>query len=346
MGTTVTRPSAELRPQEAKPGSRLRVALAVVVIAVVIVGPLWRGGFTLYLASDAVTWAIAAVGLALLIAYAGLLSLGHAAFFGLAGYGVAFLTEYVGASPLLTLTVPVAAAVAYAAVIGPFALRSHGIFFVMITLAFAQLLYAVAEQWIEVTRGSDGIAGIPRPDVFSQRWSFYLLCVALLLAVLWIGRRVVASPLGRVVSAARQNELKAGALGYSVFRYRYAIFLVSAGMTALGGALHVHHRGFVSPGELYWVTSGVLVVMVLLGGGRSLVGAAIGALVFVHLESWLTDVTDLWEMMVGLLLIAAVLTGYGRSIQRAAGSAWDRLRGPRTAAERRPAGSAGQGARQ
>jgi branched-chain amino acid transport system permease protein len=169
--------------------------------------------------------------------------------------------------------------------------------------------------------------------------------LALLLAVLWIGRRIVTSPMGRIVRAARQNELKTAALGYSVFRYRYVIFLVSAAITALGGALHVHQRGFVSPGELYWVTSGVLVVMVLLGGGRSLVGAAVGAIAFVHLESWLTDVTDLWEMMVGILLIVAVLTGYGRSIQRLVSAAWQRVRGGAADHEPEPAAGLGGGTR-
>jgi branched-chain amino acid transport system permease protein len=315
----------------------LRAAVAVVVAAL-LAAPLWLGGFTLYMATEAMTWAVAAVGLALLIAYSGLLSLGHAAFFGLAGYGVALLTENVSASPLLTLTIPVLIAVAYAALTGPFALRSHGIFFVMITLAFAQLLYAIAQQWIEVTRGSDGIAGIPRPEWFSGRGSFYLLATGMLLLALVVGYRIVGSPLGRVVSAARQNEVKTKALGYSVFRYRYVIFLVSAAITSLGGALHVHHRGFVSPGELYWVTSGVLVVMVLLGGGRTLVGAAIGAIVFVHLESWLTGVTDLWEMMVGFILIIVVLTGYGRSLQRGIVHLWDRMRSATP-----PAAAAGEG---
>jgi branched-chain amino acid transport system permease protein len=301
-------------------------AAAAIVVGVAIAIPLWQGGFTLFLATESVTKAIAAVGLALLIAYAGLLSLGHAAFFGLAGYGVAFLTMHVTASPLLTLTVPVLAAVLYAALTGPFALRSHGIFFVMITLAFAQLLYAVAEQWIDITRGSDGISGIPRPDWFTSRPSLYLLSVATLLFVLWLGGRIVRSPMGRVVSAGRQNELKTNALGYSVMLYRYVIFLVSAGITGLGGALHVHHRGFVSPRSLFWVTSGILVVMVLLGGGRTLIGAAIGAIAFTHLESWFTNVTDFWELMVGLLLIAAVLTGYGRSLQHAAVTLWHTVR--------------------
>jgi branched-chain amino acid transport system permease protein len=312
----------------------IRLGLLTVLVALVVVVPIMQGGFTLYLATESIVRAIAAVGLALLIAHAGLLSLGHAAFFGLAGYGVAFLTMNLTANPLLTLTVPVLMAVAYAALTGPLALRSHGIFFVMLTLAFAQVLYAVAEQWIEVTRGSDGIAGIPRPDFVDGRESFYVFAVAILVLVIWLGNRLARAPIGRVVAAARQNELKTKALGYPVFAYRYVVFLASAAITGLGGALHVHHRGFVSPRELFWVTSGILVLMVLLGGGRSLLGAAIGAVAFVQLESFFTDITELWEMMVGFLLIGAVLTNYGRSIQAAGRAVWSRVTAGRTATAR------------
>jgi branched-chain amino acid transport system permease protein len=312
----------------------IRLGVLTVLVALVVVVPIMQGGFTLYLATESIVKAIAAVGLALLIAHAGLLSLGHAAFFGLAGYGVAFITMNLTANPLLTLTIPVLMAVAYAALTGPLALRSHGIFFVMLTLAFAQVLYAVAEQWIEVTRGSDGIAGIPRPDLVDGRESFYVFAVALLVLVIWLGNRLARAPIGRVVAAARQNELKTKALGYPVFAYRYVVFLASAAITGLGGALHVHHRGFVSPRELFWVTSGILVLMVLLGGGRSLLGAAIGAVAFVQLESFFTDITELWEMMVGFLLIGAVLTNYGRTIQAAGRAVWDRVSGGRTATAR------------
>ena len=201
-----------------------RPAMLGALLVLLVVFPLMSGGFTLFLATEAVVRAIAAVGLAVLIAHAGLLSLGHAAFFGLAGYSVAFLTMHVTASPLLTLTVPLVAAVAYAALTGPLALRSHGIFFVMITLAFAQLLYAVAEQWIEVTRGSDGIAGIPRPDWFDERWSFYLLAVALLVPSLlinyWLGETIARTRnrLWLVVGIAA-NLAVIGWFKYSLFFY-------------------------------------------------------------------------------------------------------------------------------
>jgi branched-chain amino acid transport system permease protein len=321
-GTGVTAPP----PRRTGSPGWLRVALLTLVVAAVVVVPIVQGGFTLYLATESIVRAIAAVGLALLIAHAGLLSLGHAAFFGLAGYGTALITMTVTANPLITLTVPVLLAVLYAALTGLLALRSHGIFFVMLTLAFAQVLYAVAEQWVEVTRGSDGIAGIPRPDWVDGRETFYIFAVALLVLVIFLGNRLAYAPIGRIVAAARQNELKTKAIGYPIFAYRYVVFLASAAITGLGGALHVHHRGFVSPRELFWVTSGILVLMVLLGGGRSLLGAAVGAVAFVQLESFFTDITELWEMMVGLLLIAAVLTNYGRSIQSAGQKVWARVR--------------------
>ena len=333
MVTEVTPEQRTGSSQPQRDGSaRIKRVMLVALLVVVLVVPVLQGGFTLFMATESIVRAIAAVGLGLLIAHAGLLSLGHAAFFGLAGYGTAFITMNLTASPLVTLTVPVLVAVLYAAVTGLLALRSHGIFFVMLTLAFAQLLYAIAEQWIEVTRGSDGIAGIPRPDYLQSREAFYVFSVLVLVAVIWGGNRVAHAPLGRVVSAARQNELKAKGVGYPVFVYRYLIFLISAGITGLGGSLLVHHRGFVSPRELFWVTSGIFVLMVLLGGGRSLLGAAVGAVVFVQLESYFTTVTDMWEMMVGFLLIGAVMTNYGRSIQSASRTIWRRVAGSRSRA--------------
>lgn len=312
----------EVDPVEAPRGlaavNPRQVVIGVVVLVALAV-PLLRGGFPLYLGTQALIWAVSAVGLGFLVSQAGLVSLGHAAFLGLGAYGAALLGLEVTASPFVTLTLPVLLAVAYAALTGPLALRGEGLVFLMITLAFAQLLYAVSLQWTSVTSGTNGLSGVPVLTGVPTAQAFYVLVAALLAIVLLVLDRLSRAPFGRALAAARQDEAKTLSLGYPVSALRYAAYLVSAGVTALGGALQAHHRGFVSPQDLYWVTSGVLVVMVLFGGVRRRFGAVLGAVVYVTLESWLSARTQYVELVIGALLIAVVLWRRQGGAARAAG---------------------------
>ena len=271
--------------------------------------PLLRGGYTLYIGTEALIWGIAAAGLGALVGYGGLVSLGHAAFFGLGAYTTALLTLRTAAPWGLAVALAVMAGCAYAALTGPLVLRSHGIFFVMLTLAFGQLLYAGAEQWVSLTRGSDGISGIAKPGLFEEPRIAYVAIAAVALGVLGVMGRAMRSPFGRVLDAVRQDEAKARALGYPAFLYRYAAFIGSAGVTALAGALYAYHRAFVSPEDLRWTTSGVLLVMVLLGGARATWGWLVGAAAYVLLRDWISSITQQWQLIVGALLILGVLAG-------------------------------------
>lgn len=285
---------------------------AAVAVAVGALLPVGLGGYPLHLATEMLVWALAACALDLLVGYAGLVSLGQAAFFGLGAYTVAILATRVGVTQVwATLSAAAAMAATFAAVTGPFVLRGHGIYFLMLTLAFAQMVWALATQWVSLTRGDDGISGVPPPAGLEDPRVYHLFVfavVALCIVGLW---RLVHSPFGRVLSAIRQNEGKARALGYPGFWYKFAALVLSAALTGLAGALYLHQKQFVHPHDAYWTTSGILLVMVLLGGRRSIWGGVLGAVVYVLFEAWVSARTGYWQLLVGLLLVATVLINPG-----------------------------------
>lgn len=292
--------------------------LALIAIGIIVaIYPIIASAHNRYVATTAVIFGIAAVGLATVVVHVGLVSLGHAAFFGVGAYTSAILTTRFDMPVLIGLVAAAATGALYGLFVGPLALRSRGLFFVMITLAFAQMIYVVATQWTAVTGGDTGISGIPRTPwgAFDSRLG-YLVSLALLLAVLAAAGWLVRTQLGRSVVAARQDEHKAAALGYDVQGARLTVFVISAAIAGLSGALFVHHTQFVAPGELYWTTSGELLVMVLIGGGQTLVGAALGAFALVHIEDYLGIRFDIWELLVGLLFIGVVLAGLTRTDSR------------------------------
>ena len=279
--------------------------LAVALIAALV--PLALHGYPLYLATEVVLYAIAAVALDLLVGYAGLISLGQAAFFGLGAYAAGIVSAHAGPNLVLTLAAGFAVAALYGAAIAPLSLRSAGIFFLMITLAFAQLVWATAgaNALHAVTGGTDGLV-VPRLPLSDT--IFYLVAVALLAVIVFALWRLVRSPFGRALDAIRQNETRARSLGLAAFWYKFWAFVIAAGVTGIAGVLHAHHRSFVSVADAYWDNSVVFLVMVLLGGVRSLWGGVIGATVFVLLQAWVSSKTDKWEMFViGAVLVAIVL---------------------------------------
>lgn len=285
------------------PVARRAALISLALIAAL--APALLHGYPLYLATEVVLYAIAAVALDLLVGYAGLVSLGQAAFFGLGAYAAAIVGAHAGPNLGLTLAAGFAVAALFAAVTAPLSLRSAGIFFLMITLAFAQLVWATADKWHALSGGSDGLVV---PKLAMSDTLFYLLAVALLLIVIVVLQRLLKSPAGLALEAVRQNETRARASGLSAFWYKYWAFVLAGGITGLAGVLHAHHRNFVSLADVDWYNSVVLLVMVLLGGARSLWGGVIGATVFVLLQAWISTKTDKWEMFaIGAVLIAIVL---------------------------------------
>ncbi|GAA4494066.1 branched-chain amino acid ABC transporter permease [Actinoallomurus oryzae] len=242
-------------------------------------------------AMDMVCWALFAVAVDILLGFTGLLSFGHAAFWGSSAYLTGLIALHSGLPfPVAVLGGALGAAV-LAVPIGWLSVRRTGIYFAMVTLAFAQMVYFVANQWRGLTGGENGLQGIPR-DFFgvdlSDPFFFYYAGLPIAVLGLWFAWRVVRSPFGRVLVAVRDNPARARALGYPVDRYKLLAFVLSAALSGLAGGLFTMGHGFVSLEEVYWTTSGQVVMMVVLGGIGTLWGGVIGAGLIVELGDYLS----------------------------------------------------------
>ncbi|UVS94372.1 branched-chain amino acid ABC transporter permease [Burkholderia glumae] len=273
-------------------------------------------------------FALFAAAFNLLIGYTGLLSFGHAMFLATAGYLTGYAIQTLGVSPELGVLAGTAAATALGLVVGLFAIRRQGIYFAMITLAFAQMVYFVYLQ-APFTHGEDGLQGVPRGRLFglldlsSDLTLYYVILVAVVLAALSIVR-IVHSPFGQVLVAIKENEPRAISLGYDTDRFKLLAFVLSAALAGLAGSLKVLVLGFETLGDAYWTMSGLVILMTLVGGMGTLFGPLLGAALIVLLEerlgdigTWLASATGVdWfrsldestSIVTGLIFIACVLT--------------------------------------
>lgn len=295
----------------------LAVALLLPAVALGLDKP-----FFVTLASRMLIYGLAAASLDLILGFGGMVSFGHAAFFGVGGYtvgilsahgfdGSAFLGLFPGGDNALIVW-PLAMLVSglLALVVGAVSLRTGGVYFIMITLAFAQMLYYFFVS-LETYGGDDGLSMYGRSRLpgldLSDDATFYYVCLALLLAFLWLGRRLVASRFGMVIAGVRENERRMVALGFPVYRYKLACFAIAGAVAGLAGALAANQTEFVSPGLMHWTKSGEIMVMVIMGGMGTLVGPVFGAAVFLLLEEVLSKWTEHWMIVLGPLLILIVL---------------------------------------
>ena len=277
--------------------------------------------YILSLAIEVLIFAIFAMSLDLLLGYTGLPSFGHAAFFGLGAYILAYTTSTsevaLGLTDNLLITLPlVMLGTAIAAlIIGFFALRTSGIYFLMITLAAAQMLYSMAMRWTRVTGGSDGLIGVPRPTIslstltytFSSRESFYFLVLFLFLVSWGLLLCIVNSPFGCALRGIRENEERMRALGYNTFRYKMAAFGIAGSLAGLAGMLLTHFFWHAAPGNMYWTASGQVLIMVIIGGAGTLTGPIMGAALMRLLPYLASSYTEHWQTIMGLTLIGFVL---------------------------------------
>lgn len=246
------------------------------------------------IAMDIACWALFAMALDLLLGYGGLLSFGHAAFWGGSAYVAGIVAIELGVPFPVAALAGALFAMALALPIGLLTVRRSGIYFAMVTLAFAQMLFFIVNQWRGVTGGENGLQGVPRTffgieAVETDAFWFYYAALPLVLLGMWCAWRVVHSPFGRVLVATRDNPARARALGYDVERYRVMVFVLSAGLAGLAGGLFAISHGFVSLQEVSWQTSGKVVLITVLGGIGTLWGAIIGALIIVLLEDQLAS---------------------------------------------------------
>ncbi|GAA5128719.1 branched-chain amino acid ABC transporter permease [Haloechinothrix salitolerans] len=286
----------------------LRIALLVIGL-VLAFGLPW----TMYppVALDITAWALFAVALDLLLGYTGMLSFGHAAFWGSSAYATGIIAIETGMPfPVAVLGGALVAAL-LALPIAMLSVRRSGIYFAMVTLAFAQLVFFIANQWRSVTGGENGLQGIPREFFgldLSDSFYFYYAALPLILLGLLGAWRVVHSPFGRVMVAIRENQARARALGYPVDRYKVQVFVLSAFLAGIAGGVYAVGHGFASLQEVYWTTSGKVVVMNILGGMGTLWGPVLGAGIIVLLEDYLaTAGIDAVGLVTGLIFVVTVL---------------------------------------
>jgi branched-chain amino acid transport system permease protein len=270
-------------------------------------------------------FALAAVSLDLILGFGGMVSFGHAAFFGLGAYVVAVLAHHdISGTPVLSWPIelpgtssaliswPLAALAAglFALATGWICLRTSGVNFIMITLAFAQMLYYVSTS-VRAYGGDEGLTLWQRstlgPLPIEDDLVFCYLVLALLTIALLGARRVVGARFGVVLTGSRDNERRTVSLGFPIFRYKLAAYVISASLCGLAGALVANQTEFVSPTFLHWARSGEILVMVILGGIGSLVGPVIGAAILLLLEEVLSDLTQHWQIVLGPILLLVVL---------------------------------------
>jgi branched-chain amino acid transport system permease protein len=293
-------------------------AVDVAIWLMLLTMPYWLnlvGGYS-QLGTRVMIMALAAMSLNFLLGYTGVLSFGHAAYFGLGAYGMGLTIKYLVPSTLTGMAIGVLAGVAAAAIIGLLIVHLRGIYFAMVTIAFGQVFYFIAYRWNNVTGGDDGLSGWHREpinlgfttlDILDNDKALYYLvlgCFALAVAVMAV---LLRSPFGRTLIAIRENERRARFLGIPVDRHIWMSWVISCCFVSLAGTLYALLNNFADPHDLRWDQSGDFVIMAVLGGMRSFWGPLIGAAIFVVLQDYLSSLTQNWMSFVGLFFVLVVL---------------------------------------
>jgi branched-chain amino acid transport system permease protein len=278
--------------------------LAAVVIAAAALMPLVGGNYSLTVATEVLIFMLFAASLHLLVGAGGLVSFGHAAYFGLGAYGAALALKHFGMAT--SLVAGPLAGFAGALLFGWFCVRLSGVYFAMLTLAFAQILWSVAFQWTEVTGGDNGLIGIWPSAWAASAAHFYWLTLVLVVIGIALLRVILFSPFGYALRALRDNELRAEAIGLSRHRIQWIAFTVAGAFAALAGALHAFLKGSVFPDDLGIPLSIDALAMVLLGGAGTVSGGVIGAALYKTLSTWVVSETDYSKLAIGLLIIVLV----------------------------------------
>src|SRR5688500_6338005 len=276
------------------------------------------------IAAEICIFAIFGLGLNLLLGYTGMLSFGQATFFGSAAYVAGYLLKHYAINVFIALGVGVGVGAASALLVGYLCVQRSGIYFIMLTFALNQLFYFIAYQWTTVTGGEDGMPGIPRPALFgidfANPLNYYIFVSLLFLLSLWVMRRVVESPLGRILQAIRENEVRAEAVGYNVPRFKLLAFVIGGAFSGLAGVLYAMLFGIVPLEAIGFVFSGNVVFGTLIGGTGSLYGPIIGAFVFIWLSESVSVVWQRWPLLLGLAFVIVVLFFRGGVVE-----AWARM---------------------
>ena len=295
----------------------LVILLAAIVALPLVVRPV--------IATEIWIFAIFGLGLNLLLGYTGLLSFGQSTFFGSAAYVAGWLLKHYGINVFFALGIGVGVGAFSALLVGYLCVQRSGLYFIMLTFALNQLFYFIAYQWTSVTGGEDGMQGVPRPGAFfgidfRDPMAYYIFVSVLFLASLWLMKRIVESPLGKILQGIRENEVRAEAVGYNVPRFKLLAFVIGGAFSGAAGVLYAMLFGIVPLEAISFVFSGNVVFATLIGGSGSLYGPIIGSFVFIWLSESMSTVWARWPLLLGVAFIIVVLFFRGGVVE-----AWSRL---------------------
>jgi len=301
------------------PSFNLRTTVGLLLLLALVLLPVYveltGSRFLLTLFTRIVILALAAVSLNLILGYGGMMSFGHAAYLGIGGYAVGMLAFEGITSGFVQWPVALLVSAFFAFVIGALSLRTRGVYFIMITLAFAQMAYYIVAGLARYG-GDDGLTIEKRsqfiaPINLSNKVQFYYICLVLLCGAIYLVWRLVNSRFGMALQGARSNDTRMRAIGFPTYRYKLIGFVIAGTLCGLAGALLANHTDFVSPAMMYWTRSGDLIIMVVLGGMGSTFGPLFGAVALLVLEEVLSGITEHWQIILGPLLLLVVLFARG-----------------------------------
>jgi branched-chain amino acid transport system permease protein len=294
---------------------------AVLLVAAILLLPL---AVRPAIASEIWIFAMFGLGLNLILGYTGLLSFGQSTFFGSAAYVAGWLLKHYGVNVFFALGVGAGVGALSAAVVGYLCVQRSGLYFIMLTFALNQMFYFIAYQWTTVTGGEDGMPGVPRPAFlgidFKDPLTYYAFVSLLFLASLWVMKRIVESPLGKILQAIRENEVRAQAVGYNVARFKLLAFVIGGAFSGVAGVLYAMLFGIVPLEAIGFVTSGNVVFATLIGGSGSLYGPVIGSFVFIWLSESVSTLWARWPLLLGVAFVIVVLFLRGGVVE-----AWTRF---------------------
>jgi branched-chain amino acid transport system permease protein len=302
-------PSKPVRSRRGAAAPLLGLPLALLVLLSL---PYLLSTYDLGIVVQMMIFSLFAMSLDLLVGFTGMPSLGHAAYFGIAAYTAGLLALKLGWGVWFAVPAALIASALTAVLFGFLALRTRGSYFLMITLALSQVAWGIAFGWRSLTGGDDGMPNIPRPSL-GPHWpltddrTFYYFVLAFVGLGALLLVRIVASPFGYALRGIRESETRMRALGYDVWRYKFAAFVLAAVLAGLAGCLYVYYNRFVSPDYLQVVRSAEVLLMVILGGAGTLIGPAIGASLIVLLENLISAYTERWLMVIGVIYIMVAM---------------------------------------
>jgi branched-chain amino acid transport system permease protein len=293
------------------PNMYSRWTIRVLIVVFLLAAPFILNTFRLGLLAEVLIFGLAAASLHLLVGLTGLPSLGHSAYFGLGGYAAGLLSVYVTDSAWLGLGMAIVVGALFALPAGWLSVRTSGITFLMLSLAFAEIIFSTSQSWRDFTGGSDGLSGIGNPEILpgvalDSVGSRYYYVAGVFVVLYWLLRRFVDSPVGWALRGVSSNPERMASMGYNVLRYRLLAYMVAGVVGSVAGAVNVQYARFVAPDNVAFMISAFLLVMVILGGAKRLHGALVGAAILVLVRQELSSRFDSWELGLGLILVIVI----------------------------------------